>query len=103
MPEPVKKSPTKAPRKSRRERAKVTADWATVDAETIGRFVQEMMGENRAVRLGYTRDSGAYAIGVYGNDAPYTEYIRPQGDVVAELEEILLDATGKDRVLGDRA
>jgi hypothetical protein len=44
-----------------------------------------------ALRLGYTADGGAYAIGVYG-DGPeaYTEYIRPSENldkVLSELEQ----------------
>jgi len=83
---------------SRRERAKQqrskrsganasagirTVDWIAVCALIIGFY--ESGG---AVRIGATRDGGAYAIGCYHGDDYATEYIRPAEDFTAAVTEI---------------
>lgn len=50
-----------------------------------------------AVRIGRTRDGGAWAIGVYGDgDQPYTEYIQGSEDINKYLWELgeFFDQTG---------
>jgi hypothetical protein len=44
-----------------------------------------------ALRLGYTRDGGAYAVGVYGDGTPFTEYIPPSDDIEVYLKGIIED------------
>lgn len=41
-----------------------------------------------ALRFGYTRDGGAFAIGVYGDGEPYTVYCTPSEDVDSVLRSI---------------
>jgi hypothetical protein len=41
-----------------------------------------------ALRLGYSRDGGAYAVGVYGDGDPYTLYHPPEDDIDALLAKI---------------
>jgi len=70
------------------------ADWDTVDAELIRSAISAAAGVSGALRFGYSRDGGAYAIGVYGDGEPYTEYFRPSEDisgVLREIEELFLD------------
>jgi len=71
-----------------------TADWATVDSELIRDAIAAAAGVSGALRFGYSRDGGAYAIGVYGDGEPYTEYFRPSDDisgVLREIEQLFLD------------
>jgi len=66
-----------------------TADWASVDAEAIRTAIAALGSIGGAIRYGYTRDGGAYAIGVYGLETqPYTEYLRPGDDVQAYLHQL---------------
>lgn len=41
-----------------------------------------------ALRFGYSRDGGAYAVGIYGDGEPYTEFVRPGEDMDSFLEEV---------------
>lgn len=41
-----------------------------------------------ALRLGFTRDGGAYAIGVYGDGDPYTVYCSPSESIDSVLRAI---------------
>ena len=63
-----------------------SADWAGIDAEAIRAAIAALGSIGGALRLGYTRDGGAYAVGVYGLETkPYTDYLRPGDDVQAYL------------------
>lgn len=57
------------------------ADWASVDAQAIANCVVFGAANGWAIRFGYTRDGGAYTLGVLGDGEPYTEYIRPTEDI----------------------
>lgn len=65
------------------------ADWASVDAEKLKSTIATVALAGGALRLGYTADGGAYAIGIYG-DGPeaYTEYVRPSENLDAFLADI---------------
>lgn len=62
------------------------ADWRIVNNAQILNVIQAAGVIGGALRFGFTRDGGAYALGVYG-DGPdvYTLY----GGTVAEIEEHL--------------
>ena len=64
------------------------ASWAQVDGETLKYVCCAISQRGGAIRLGYTRDGGAYAIGIYGDGEPYTDYVRPGEDINAALLEI---------------
>jgi hypothetical protein len=74
------------------------ADWATVEAETLKSCIVTVALAGGALRLGYTADGGAYAIGVYG-DGPeaYTEYVRPSEN----LDKVLKDLEQTFRAIAD--
>lgn len=73
-----------------RKHSSGSADWAGVDASKFMKLVEQLTNWGCAVRLGKTRDGGAYAIGVYGVDkVPYTEFLPPGEDPVALLEELV--------------
>jgi hypothetical protein len=41
------------------------------------------------LRIGVTRDGGAWAFGIYGDGGdPHTEYVRPSEDVNAYLRDL---------------
>jgi len=57
------------------------ADWGAVDGAAIHAAVVAATNCGWAVRFGYTRDGGAYTLGVLGDGEPYTEYVRPTEDI----------------------
>lgn len=53
-----------------------------VDAEVLFKALFEVLEKDGAIRIGRTRDRGAWAIGIYGDGpAPYTEYVRGNEDI----------------------
>lgn len=72
-------------------RVVATADWRSVNAEKIRGCIAVAGDHGGAVRFGYTRDGGAYAVGVYGLGEPYTAYMRP-GDNVEDFLDDLVQA-----------
>ena len=80
----------KRPAKVRSVRgSKFTADWASVDANTIVRAIASATSQGGAIRFGYTRDGGAYALGILGDGEPYTLYAGSNDDVVSTLQEVI--------------
>jgi hypothetical protein len=74
-----------APRRPYQPRTE-PADWASVDPEAIRAAISALGSIGGAIRYGYTRDGGAYAVGIYGLETtPYTDYLRPGDDVSAYL------------------
>lgn len=72
-------------RAARRLRARKTINPEELDMEALAYCVWGACQAGCAVRLGATRDMGAWAVGVYGlDDAPYTEYVAA-GDGIAEF------------------
>lgn len=65
-----------------------TADWATVDPIALVNAICAAASIGGALRLGYSRDGGAYAIGIYGDGEPYTEWVKPDEDLTEVLEMI---------------
>jgi hypothetical protein len=62
------------------------ADWSSVDNEAISTAISAVGSIGGALRFGYSRDGGAYSIGVYGMETqPYTDFLRPGDDVSAYL------------------
>lgn len=65
-----------------------SADWTRVDAGNLMDTIGTVAACGGALRLGYTRDGGAYAVGVYGDGEPYTLYFGPHDDIDAALRDI---------------
>jgi hypothetical protein len=76
------------------------ADWTKVDPAIVWRLVCAVTNNGGAVRFGYSRDGGAYAVGILGDGDPYTDWVRPSEDVEAALGEIA-DAWGPSAVAED--
>lgn len=69
----------------------VPADWGTADAKVVLRAIEVVSKAGGALRFGYTRDGGSYAVGILGDGEPYTEYLRPTDDLSAYLEGLIED------------
>ena len=67
------------------------ADWGSVDGTLLTRAVAAVAKRGGALRLGYTRDGGAYAIGIYGDGDPFTEYLPPSDDMDLYLKGLIED------------
>lgn len=74
--------------RSRRAAAAGEADYATADWCATAALVEALAREQGALRLGLTRDGGAYAIGVYLGEDYATEYVKASEDYTAALDEI---------------
>lgn len=66
-------------------RAGGASDWTEIDGELLKRAIATVGNMDGAMRLGYTRDGGAFAIGIYGDGQPFTEYYHG----VQETEDFL--------------
>lgn len=72
------------------------ADWGGIDGKVVVDLVQVITRLGGAVRFGYTRDGGAYSVGIYLDDDRSTFYFSPDVDVEAALEKL----TEKLRIIG---
>lgn len=75
-------------RKRPHSRSKGAAEYRELDGAALVRCLARIAEAGGAIRFGYTRDGGAFNIGVYGLGDPYTEYMRPGDDVIGFLEEV---------------
>lgn len=78
-------------RRSNKGTSHGTADWETADGALVLRLVACLARHGGAIRLGYTRDGGAYAIGIYGDGDPFTEYVPPSDDINETLKGMIED------------
>jgi hypothetical protein len=63
------------------------ADWAMVNPESLSKLVRMVTSRGGAIRFGYTRDGGAYAVGLYYGGESDTEYVRPSEDLEEKITE----------------
>ena len=80
-------------KKPTRRRASTSgvADWETVPGDLLCRVVATVTRGGGAVRFGYTRDGGAYALGIYDDGTHNTEYRGASEDVCGWLGDIIAD------------
>lgn len=64
------------------------ADWARVQANALIRCVESVTRTGCAIRLGYSRDGGAYAIGIIGDGDPYTVWAANDEELDIRLGEL---------------
>lgn len=88
----------KPARRSRRRSASV-ADWATASGEIVIKAITAASNVGGALRFGYSRDGGAFAIGVYGDGDPYTEFVAGTESIDEYLAEYvqLFEDIGDDK------
>ena len=82
------------------------ADWGTVDPKILVKCIEVASKKGGALRLGYTRDGGAYAIGVYAGANYFTDYVRPTEDIdeyLTDLTESFNEYTGDAQTTPQKA
>jgi hypothetical protein len=65
------------------------ADWSECNAELLMRLIAKAGSKRAALRFGYTRDGGAYSVGVYAGSTYFTDYIRPTEDINSYMAALL--------------
>jgi hypothetical protein len=75
-------------RQSGNTRDGLVADWAGVDPKTIINLISATVSLNGAIRFGYTRDGGAYSVGIYLDDDHETFYFKPSDDIDSDLDSL---------------
>lgn len=76
---------------TRNQAQKKGADYQLVNPDCMLAAVVAVARAGGALRFGYTRDGGAYAIGVYGDDSPYTDYVKPDEGIDEYLMDIAME------------
>jgi len=74
--------------RGRRKSAAEALDWTKFEWELFAILTVALASTGGAIRIGATRDGGAWALGIYKGDDYATEYIRPGEDVHEALLEI---------------
>lgn len=75
----------------RRRSVNTTADWVGVDAGLLQQVIATITATGGAVRFGYSRDGGAFSIGIYGDGKPFTEFCPAIADVEGWIKGIIDD------------
>jgi len=65
------------------------ADWANADPTILLQLICAVAVEGGAVRCGYTRDGGAYSIGLYLGADSKTYYCNDKDGISDKLKELL--------------
>jgi len=65
------------------------ADWANANADLLLQLVCKVGVEGGAVRYGYTRDGGAYSVGIYLGSDSKTYYCNDAEGINEQLKELL--------------
>lgn len=86
-----KKNPKRDEPIRRRRQNDAVADWASVEPDRIIKVICAVTSTEGAIRFGYSRDGGAYSIGIYGDGKPFTEFCPATGDVDTWLEGLSYD------------
>lgn len=75
------------------------ADWESVNGDILKKAIAKAASVGGALRFGYSRDGGAFAVGVYGDGQPYTEFCKPDEDMDGFLQDVieLFESIGDDR------
>lgn len=66
-----------------------TADWESANAGLVHRLVCSVAADGGAVRFGYTRDGGAYSIGIYLGGDSKTYYCNEKEGIDVQLEDLV--------------
>lgn len=91
MPKPMRETDDGRARRRKARGAQQKADWLSVPSDLLQAAIATVANHGGALRFGYTRDGGAFAVGVLGDGDPYTEYLRPSDDVVQYFEQMIQD------------
>ena len=83
--------PESGDNRRRRRRDETCADWGNANSELLARVIELVTAGGGAIRFGYSRDGGAYSLGIYGDGKPYTEFQPGNTDIDGWLEELRID------------
>lgn len=75
--------------RSRRASAAGAAKWDDFRWDAFQALAEALCRHGGAVRLGQTRDGGAWALGIYLGDDYATEYIKPAEEFINAIGEIV--------------
>lgn len=64
-----------------------SADWAIASPGLLVKLIDTVTSRGGAVRFGYTRDGGAYALGLYYGGESTSEYCRPSESLDGFLQK----------------
>jgi len=76
-----KKHDKREPKRRYNQGRSATVNWEDVGGESIKGVLAAVTATGCAIRFGYSRDQGAFAIGIVGDGEPYTVW-------AANLEEL---------------
>lgn len=80
------KKPKKDGSPRKRRKTEDVADWHGIDGDLLRTLIATVTSHGGAIRFGYSRDGGAYSVGVYGDGKPFTEHRGCTEDIVGWLE-----------------
>lgn len=72
------------------------ADWASIDGQITVSAIAAVAATGGALRFGYSRDGGAYALGIYSEGENHTEFSPDTEDMEDLLRELSEWATDLD-------
>jgi hypothetical protein len=75
------------PSRTTRRRPIAIANWNDATPATLVRAIVAAASADGALRFGYSRDGGAFAIGVYGDGDPYTDFVGGNEPIDEYLED----------------
>lgn len=64
------------------------ADWASADPQILIAAIVAVTRDGGAIRFGYSRDGGVYAVGIYDNGTNETLYVRPSEGIDEFLRSV---------------
>ncbi len=67
-----------------------SVEWAEADPRKLAWAIDALCARGGCLRLGRTRDGGAYSIGVYLGEVYFTDYVRPEEDLDDYLEDLVI-------------
>lgn len=64
-------------------------NWGRINEQLVHAVITYVTPGDGAVRFGYSRDGGAYAVGIYGDGEPYTTYFHSDEEITQWLGEVV--------------
>lgn len=88
MPKPFRENDESRSRRRKARGNQDPADWANADPALVLNAIVTVAAAGGAMRFGYTKGGGAFAIGFLGDGEPYTDYVRPSDSIDDYLTEV---------------
>lgn len=65
------------------------ASWSEASPDLVVKAIEAACSVGGAIRFGYSRDGGAFAVGIYGDGEPYTDFISGVEKIDDYLEDYI--------------